>query len=76
MLVFSLREDPEEAGSNTGKDQVSLSATVREELSPPSMSFHLTATRCHPHSGESSCFESPSHPSQEPSSLCFSCFLG
>lgn len=44
MLVFSLREDPEEAGSNTGKGQMSLSATVREELCSPFVSYHLD---CH-----------------------------
>lgn len=74
LLVFSLREDPE-AGSNTGKGQTSLSATVREKLSPPSVSFHLELPPGGTHTqGKSSCFKPLKALTGVPSSLCFSCF--
>lgn len=69
MLVFSLREDPGEAGSNTGKRQMSLSATVREELCPPSMSCYLDCNQVSPTlKGESSCLtpHTPDRSAQQP----------
>lgn len=64
MLVFSLHEDPEEAGSNTGKGQMSLSLVSNSEgrtvSTFPVLSSGLPPG--HPHSGGVFLFQTPHTP--------------